>query len=612
MIGQEFAETLAERARRILLRAKITDLPLNEGGAKGNMYDISAVAQRDGVLPSTVLNYMALLSTTYSGSVAAGEPIEMFCLPALARFLFQNGDLLSTTQKNSLLAGLTAQQRLLDGGTLNHQHMRSTSWYLLAQYWPQATWTAFNLQTYSSAASRAIHKDHMKTRHNGFLQIGNFEATSTTYSTVNAFSAINAAEFADDPDVRRWGQAELDMQIALLRESSLGGIIGAPILRRNTGQINSSQWGTSTGSPAIAQHMLWLYYGAPKLFDQNMFRGQGEPFYITMMAQSKVLPSQTVLGLDDERPRRVYHRTGEFSDFGVQGSHRFWADTRFVSDSWYEKTHAICTANPFRISPYGFNNSIQNFQIIWKTAKRFADLTAYHPYFRGDSGVNAWSTDQWSPFVQYHRFDGNSCVLVADIPTSDPFTNPPNESQPLGWYAERDGTAAALHQLVQFRFPRLVDELVTNSTDVFIRDGDVYIAILVLNGSIAFEALDQTHTIDWRVGKVAQARTAIYFRVVPASSMSFAAFQADAVAKKPSYSSVTGVVTAGSTTVQHRITPRNESGEGLYAMQNGTPRVVIDGIEQVMTDESFVFDSGRVRIGNGKFELDGKLIAKAE
>jgi hypothetical protein len=576
------------------------------------MYDISAVAKRDGVLPSNVLDYMGLLSTTYSGSVAAGEPIEMFCLPALARFLIQNGDLLPAPQKASLLAGLTAQQRLLDGGTLNHQHMRTSSWYLLAQYFPSATWTAFDLQTYSSAASKAIHKDHAKTRHNGFLRIGNFEASSTTYSMPNAFSALNLAEFADDPDLRRWGAAELDMQVAMLRESSIGGIIGAPILRRNTGQINSSAWNVATGAPALAQHILWLYYGEPKLFDQNMFRGQGEPFFITMMAQSSHKPSATVLSLDDKRPRRVYQRTGEFSDFGVQRTDRFWGDSRFEGDSWFEATHAICVANPFRLSPYSFNDSLQNFQIAWRTTAKYADLTAYHPYFKADSGVNAWSTDQWSPFVQYHRFDGNSCVLVADIPASDPFNNPPNESQPLGWYAQRDATAPALHQLVQFRFPRLVTELVTNSTDVFIRDGDVYIAILVLNGTIAFEALDQAHTIDWRVGKVAQAKTAIYFRVVPAASMTFAEFQADAVAKKPSYNPGTGVVTSGTTTVKHRIVPRNEPGEGLYATQRGLPQVVIDGVERVLTDESFIFDSGRVRVGGDKFMIDDVIFAQRE
>ncbi len=123
------------------------------------------------------------------------EPVEMFSLPPLVRYLYQFGHCLSMTQKEKLLKGLSKPQNLLGHGTLNHAIVRATSWYLLAQYFPQAKWTDWkSAQVHSSAQLMAKLKSLLASRAFRIFRSGHQEWLSPTYAMANISPLVNLIE----------------------------------------------------------------------------------------------------------------------------------------------------------------------------------------------------------------------------------------------------------------------------------------------------------------------------------------------------------------------------------------------------------------------------------
>lgn len=557
-----------------------SERPITPRQSKSSWYEIGPLALRDGALSPAAMRYAVEMTTAYPSS-PGGEPVDMFALPPMVRFLFESGHLLTDAQRSQVLSGLTAPgQYVFGGGTLNHQHMHA-QFYLLAQFFPNATWRPINMQPVTSAQVMATWKDRLRTRHAGFLgAAGNYEATSSTYSLINVFCALNFAQFALDPEVRAWGQAEVDYTIAVLAESSFRGSIVAPVARRVRDQSN----GGVDKAMAVTQHLLWLYFGQPA-FQIATLRDGGEPTYIAMLAQAQAAwhgPSPAVRRLGTT-PRTVRHVTGHFSHFGVLAADAL-RDTRWAGDAWIGDEWAIGCANAIHFSPYGFNSSEQNFAIHWKTDKGRNELTAYHPYFRAKQA--AWSTDQWSPFVQYARLDQHSAVMLADIPEADPWTAPPTHPQAGGWYAERAG---AFHRHVLFRLPRVVDEVIAAPGMVVMREGSIYVAAIMLRG----EAVEEAGLRDWRCWRIDDPKAAVFFYV--GSAVSMADFLAAATAARPVYAD--GAVRVGARVIRHRLEPLPVLPG--WAIHRGIP----EGVEVPSSAPSF--DSGRVKVGGGAYCIDG-------
>ncbi|HET8869320.1 MAG TPA: hypothetical protein VFM48_02645, partial [Aquabacterium sp.] len=193
-----------------------------------------------------------LVSAT-TPNLTADEPIEMFLLPPLVRFIYQFPQCFSDRQIEEIKSHLTSsRQRLFAHGTINHAALRATSWYLLAQKFPDAIWTDWDGSKHSSADVMRNLKAKMIARTNGFYQQGHYELMSPTYSLVNLYPYLNLYDFAKDPQVKGLADAQANLEVAALLANSFQGVILPPLTRKNYDQRNASN-PREKYSPSVAQ-----------------------------------------------------------------------------------------------------------------------------------------------------------------------------------------------------------------------------------------------------------------------------------------------------------------------------------------------------------------------
>lgn len=434
-------------------------------------------------------------------TTANGGDGEMFALPCYVRYLFKYGHRMSTAEADAIKNALAAQTHELFGhGTLNHAAMQNTSYYLLAQYYPDVTWTDNSAGTWTSAQVMSTNKTNWARRSVRFLKNGSYaEVTSSTYSVVNFMCALNLYEFATDPDMRAMAAKELEMTIATLRLNSFDGSVIAPILRRNYEQLNAPD-SPQTYTPSVGQHLLWLYYGQPSVTAYDL-AGDKEPIFVAMAADSTWRP-----------PAYTYRKvSGEFRL--TIPSFSQWDGATYanlVGSNYKCEDFAIGCSNA-TFEPAGFTGW-QTFSINYKTDSPQNQISCYHPYFDSNSGEDNWtSVNRWSPFVQSYRYNKSSVVTIVSIPDEDPWQYDSGNS----YWMTRNNQGSSLFKLVQWRVPKNVD--VFDSSDpegkrVFIKAGKTMIAVFTLNGVNEFPTVpsisDRYHVI-----KVRQARTALFWRV---------------------------------------------------------------------------------------------------
>lgn len=568
--------------RKSALLASVNPDPIPGLNAKLAGYKIVACGEA-GTDTSAHRAKLADMITTANGGDG-----EMFALPTYVRYLYKYGSRMSPAEALAIKNALIAQTHELYGhGTLNHAAMQCTSYYLLAQYYPDVIWTDNSAGTWTSAQVMATNKANMLLRIARFTaNAGHAEVTGSTYSIVNLMCAINMVDFCLDAELKAAMQKEAVIEVAVLRANSFHGNIVAPILRRNYEQLNAPD-SPQTYTPSVGQHILWFYYGEPNTSAYDL-SGDKEPNFAAMLACSDWRPPLVTY---KQAPGDVFLNIPTFSQ---------WAGatyTQLVARNYITDDFAIGCSNAI-FDPAGYT-AWQTFSINFKSNAPQNQISCYHPYFDSNSGEDAWTTNRWSPFQQMYRYDDSSVIMLFSIPTADPWQYDGSNS----YWMTRNNQAAALFQLAQYRIPKSVDELDTSDASgkwVFARAGSTMIAVGTLNGTNEYPsvpALDAKYT----VVKIRQAKTALFWRVESGSD--FAEFKVRSKAAAPSFTASANPSCAFTTKDGHYTTVTfNVAYDATVSAWACCPVVVKSGLTQ-SRENSNGFVSDTLNAGKGRLSL---------
>lgn len=558
--------------------------------SKYGPYDILAATARDGCGPPGRAQYMANLGQMGLGNVY----FEMFALPPLVRYLYMYPECLSKDQKEYLREGLSGTRRdFFAHGTMNHMVLQETSWYLLAQYFPDTLWVDNSGNHLSSAQVMARIKELLARRHWRSFQSGMNEEFSPTYALTNLYPLLNLVDFAKDAEVSQQASDEASLEVLLLKANSFNGIILPPLTRHNVDQSNAPLLRDWPFFAPIGQQVLWYYFGKPQIGPYDVANPIREPVFAVMLALSSWHPPLAAWAMPSAN-YNLWTRTPDFAK---------WDDPTFpvaYGDTWVGKDYALATGN-FVFDPRHYNDHNQSFAVAWRSHGRRNLLECQQPYWNSNSGEDGWGSDFWSPFLQSARIDNHSAVLLASIPEKDPWTKDWSKDIEDRFWTERDRHKDALFQLVQCRIPKDVDQLVVEDQWAFFRMGSIYVALGSLQGAFqkTNHGLPPTVAEDFTVLKVRQAKTALYV-TVDDSGGSFAGFQVRAKASAPKYNDDGPSVTTASTKVRF-MTPAPDPAHSGY--WKALPEITVNGVVEHYSD-SPVVESPFLTLSGGVLRLD--------
>ena len=555
--------------------------------AKYGPYDILAATARDGCGPPSRAEYMADLGEMGNH----GKFFEMFALPPLVRYLYMYPQCMSKEQRKKLISGLTAESKgLFEHGTSNHMVLQETSWYLLAQYFPDAVWINNDGSHLTSAEVMAHIKELMTRRNWRSFQSGMGEILSPTYALTNLFPILDMIDFGKDPQMVKQAADEASLEVLILKAHSFHGVILPPLTRHNYDQSNAPLLKDWPVFASIAQQELWFYFGEPPIGKYDLANTVREPVFIIMLALSSWRPPVGAWTMPVEN-YRVKLKTPNFTK---------WDDPTYAlayGDTWIGKNYALATGNMI-FDPLHYNDHNETFAVAFLSEARRNLLECQQPYWRSNEGENAWDSDLWSPFLQTWRLDEHSAVLLASIPQKDPWTKNVEDR----FWIERDKHADALFQLVQCRIPKAVDTIAMEKNWVFFRKGKTYVALGSLHGNFetVSSGLSDLLEKDFTVVKVHEAKTALYV-MIDDSGGSFDDFRARAKASRPQYLSDGPQISSGSTTVRFKTPVRDTAhSENWLAL----PEITVKGKVQTYKPTP-VFEAPFLTLSDGELKLSG-------
>jgi hypothetical protein len=169
----------------------------------------------------------------------------------------------------------------------------------------------------------------------------------------------------------------------------------------------------------------------------------------------------------------------------------------------------------FRYAPRGYYVFYTAFRLVYKSPDLYNFLECYHPYWR--SNDRSWRGLN-SPFQQWAQHKGTAIALF-NIPTADPWAG-------LGrsdWQALRDDHSNKLIREALLRYPKSIDQKTEANAWIFLREGDVYIAIRPLKAYTIDTNYSQAGE-EFSVVRSAFAQTGFVFDI--ATKGEFATFEA--------------------------------------------------------------------------------------
>lgn len=519
------------------------------------------------------------------GSVDTGDA-EMFPIPCYARYILKFNSRFSVAEADAIKSAMAAKLHDLFGhGTLNHAVMRCTSYYLLAQYYPDIMWKDRGARAWTSAQVMATCKsNYLKRMTRVIANGGHAEVTSSTYSIINLMCTLNLIDFCIDPELKAAALKEAALEVSVLRANSHHGNIIAPITRRNIDQLNAPDT-PETYTTSVGQQILWFYYGKPVASSYEL-RGKKEPLFVGFLASSSWRPPAATYAIG---PGEVHLNVPSFSQWDGP------TYTNIASSSYICDDFAIGVSNAiFEPAKYA---GWQTFSINWKSTAPQNQISCYHPYWESNYGEDNWtsSTNRWSPFQQMYRYDRSSVIMLFNIPTADPWQY---DSSNAIWMS-RANQATALYQLAQYRIPLSADEIDTSDASgqwVFVQAGNTMIAIGTLNGANEYPTVAGVSE-RYKVVKIRQARTAIFWRVESGSD--FAAFKVRAKAKAPKYSDAHNPYCSFSDEKGNYTTVTFAIEQVTSTVWSACPVVVKGGVRQAR-ENKIGCDTNNVMAGQGR------------
>jgi len=453
--------------------------------------------------------------THYYDRVPAGSNGQQFSYPGVAWVLGKYWDKFTPAERDHLKARLKGFSDLLGHGTENHAIMKGAAAYLFAQYWPDET--GWLRGTMTSAELGETARKQMMATMRSLYDKGYAENLSHNYLPVHLYPYYVLYDCATDPEMKAAADAALHFHIANMAANHFEGVTIPPTQR----DYPETTWNTYTFEPGSrhAGHLIhWLYWAdAQNWTPAEIDRGDGN--YVVYAALSSWRPPAAIGSL--ARGETVpYELTASAAGFGFWGTGTPADVLRYV---YRDKLYAMGSGHVIRYDPVGFYDTYTTFRLIYKSPDKFNFVECYHPYWR--SNDRTWRGIS-SPFEQWAPHKG-SAVALFNIPTADPWVGRGRSS----WQVLRDAHSDNLIQEALVRYPRSIDEKTEAGGWIFLREGDVYIAIRPLKGYTIDANYKPAGEFDVVVSP--GAKNAVIFDM--ATKKDFATFESfqTAVAKNP-------------------------------------------------------------------------------
>lgn len=535
--------------------------------------------------------------THFYDNVPEGSNGQQFSYPGVAWVLGKYWDKFTPAQRDQLKAKLKGFNDILGHGTENHAMMKCAAAYLYAQYWPDDT--GWMRGTHTSAEVMETARERLLSVIESLYDRGYEENLSTTYAAVHLFPYYALFDCATDPEVKSAANAALHFHVTNIAANHFEGIVIPPYNRQNAWQTNTHTAGS--GYVPTLQWIYWFYWAEAqnRIPVGEDFVQTAENRYVVYAAVSNWAPPAAINSL--ARGQTVpYELTASAPSFGHFGtSPGFWGTgtpgtcVRYV---YRDKLYAMGSGF-FQYYPDEFYVDYNAFGLIYKSPAKYNYIECYHPYWR--SNDRTWQGLN-SPFMQMAQHKG-AAIALFKIPANDPWRDRGRSS----WREYRDDHFDTLIREALVRYPKAIGQKTEANGWIFLREGDVYIAIHPL----------KDYTIDteykpagegFNVVRSASAQTGFVFDI--ATTEEFATFEAfqKAVSQNPldvdwDQLSVTYTNVKGDTLTAKWNPPKYDAPEDERVLVR--PDITVNG-DEVPTDTTYpVLKSSSVEVADGVMQL---------
>ncbi|MDT8300562.1 MAG: hypothetical protein RQ760_03695 [Sedimentisphaerales bacterium] len=451
-------------------------------------------------------------------------PGDFFKFPPLTHALYMFGDRFSSDQMAKIKNTVTSKpwssgsKSVEDHATENQAAMNVVSMYLLAQYFPDATWDSPKFPTSQQRMAEA--KSRLLKRGRYFYELSQAEFLSPTYYFLNASPFLLLADYADDPEVRNAAEALLLFHFS---QRALNNLDGHPIASVNRRYI-INKYDEPDGKVEPGVIWTWLLWGQCKVYRTNVLKNDGMWAVHYALSDWRVPDVLNRIAQGANAPYEIKGLIGPFGRWNISDWIR--EPQKALRYGWRGQEYAVGGTVAEYFQPDGYYTDRHDFDISWKSSHPYHQLEAMHPYWASDEGEDRWN-ETHSPFQQFGIHE-NTAITLFNIPDSDPFAGRGSSR----WTVDRDRHYDNLIKLGQVRFPATVNEVVQSGDAYFFREGNVYVAIRVLKPGhtmvqISGLTAEKGRPDDvWNVIKSREAKTGFVIEVgTTQEHESFSAFQ---------------------------------------------------------------------------------------
>lgn len=502
-------------------------------------------------------------------------------------------DQLTQQQRDNLLGRLKLVDTLPGQGTGGGTLGRSAAAYIYSELWPDATgWSDGN---YTSAQIRQQARENILAIFDKHFGTGTERDLSTNYLPTRSLSLHALYNGSSDPEMKAIADAGLMLYSAMMAANGVAGQTLPAFHRAKMGQGN-------TEPRTNLQGHYWLYWAeytnmpltGPVAFPRSETRT-----YTLYAAVSDWRPPAVLTSLASGAGILPYVLTSTGAGPGNPG----WPAeiTRYV----YRHELYGVGSGVFWYTVGGFTEA-DGFSIVYESPDEYSHIDSFHPFWRTNEG---WWIGLNSLFTQTAQYQ-STAIMLFDIPDTDPW---PDRNR----FFDRDQYADNLIQEAWLRFPHSIDEEAQTGGWIFLREGDVYIAIHPVNGySIernAFMPVFEGDDVGDNFDKVVSpgAKNAVIFDIATREEFAtFEAFQA-AVLQSPlsvdmenitvTYTNVKGdTITAEYTPIDY-----TNPGGGFSSRYLARPTIEVNGSMVPMDTD---FTDGSAVIKSPHLSLEGKVL----
>lgn len=444
------------------------------------------------------------VSRFYDGNPPAGDP-RIFSGPGIAWALGKYWDNFTPAQRDNLKANVKKFRDLLGAGTENHALMRNVTAYLYGQYWPNEN--GFHGGAMTGAQLQARAREHLLAMLGRIYDMNYNEHLSARYVPVHMFATFALYECATDPGMKAAADAALQFYAANFAANQFEGRV-IPPANRDLGGANLwwIYWADAVNTPAPGNtgDPILLYAAVsswrPPAAILSLARGQTAPYELTASACGHPYTNPN-------HSKKIMSPAGS---------------VRYV---YRDKLYAMSSGFMQYNLEFQYYWEFTMFRAIYKSRDRSNFIECYHPYWR--SNTREWKGLN-SPFEQWAQHKGTAIVLF-NIPDADPWPDgkgaggaPSYQQQSLF----RDARNRHFNNLIKealLRYPKSIDQKTEANGWIFLREGDVYIAIRPLK-AYTIDANYRQAGGDFNVVRSAFAQTGFVFDI--ATKQEFATFEA--------------------------------------------------------------------------------------